>query len=328
MPRKTGKSPSFHMYAGDFLSDMNVKLMNMTQRGIYITLLLHEWIEGSLPSNIGHLKILCDNCKDFEKHWELISRCFYEEDGKIYNPRLEEERASKLADRERKSKNGKKGAMKRWHSDSTAIAQPSNSNKEIEIEVEKEINKNKKTTSTITLNKEFENEFWTLYPRRDNKKRANDKYVQLRKSGATKDDILNGLKGYIKQWKTSGTEPAFIPMASTWLHQERFKDELITNTESVKMLTHKKEYKWMCKECGSEKTTQEDLTGKFSMCDCGDGYWESKNSVLQQLAIERDAKSRQTSGKTGADASTNDNNSSEKDFNSLVSDLAKTFGAH
>ena len=290
MPRKTGKSPSFHMYAGDFLSDMNVKLMNMTQRGIYITLLLHEWIEGSLPSNIGHLKILCDNCKDFERHWELISRCFYEEDGKIYNPRLEEERANMLADRERKSKN-------------------------------------KKTISTITLNKEFENEFWTLYPRRDNKKRANDKYVQLRKAGATKDDILNGLKGYIKQWKSSGTEPEFIPMASTWLHQERFKDELITNTESVKMLTHKKEYKWMCKECGSEKTTEKDLTGKFSMCDCGDGYWESRNSVLQQLAIEKDAKSRQNPDNIKVDASTDNNNSGEKDFNSLVSDLAKSFGA-
>tara|TARA_R100001082_G_scaffold44518_1_gene23691 strand:+ start:2419 stop:3405 length:987 start_codon:yes stop_codon:yes gene_type:complete len=326
MPRKTGKSPSFHMYAGDFLSDMNVKLMNMTQRGIYITLLLHEWIEGSIPSNMKHLKKLCEDCKDFEKHWKMVSPCFYEENGKMYNPRLEEERANMLADRERKSKNGKKGAMKRWHSNSTAIAQPSNSNKEIEIEKEIEINKNKKTISRITLNKEFENEFWTLYPRRDNKKRANDKYVQLRKAGATKDDILNGLKGYIKQWKISGTEPEYIPMASTWLHQERFKDELITNTESIKMLKHKKEYKWMCKECGSEKTTQEDLAGKFSICECGDGYWESRNSVLQQLAIEKDAKSRQVLRESGNDARTNDNSSSKKDINSLVSNLTKSFG--
>ena len=59
MPKKISKAPAFQFYASDFLSDLNVQMMTMAQRGIYITLLAMEWIEGSLPSNIQSLQILC-----------------------------------------------------------------------------------------------------------------------------------------------------------------------------------------------------------------------------------------------------------------------------
>ena len=282
MPRKTGKSPAFPMYASDFLSDINVKLMTMRQRGIYLTLLLHQWIEDSLPANINHLKTLCENSDGFEEDWEMVKHCFSEKKGRLYNPRLEVERDSQRKRQEKNSKNGKKGALKRWHSDSEAIATPLPSNKEIEKEVDKEV-ENKKTL-TKTLNKEFEEDFWSKYPRRDNKKRAKDKYVQLRKSGTEKDDILDGLNSYIKQWRTSGTEPEFIPMASTWLHQERFSDEF---------------------------------------CECGDSYYESRNMVLQEIAIEKNKKNKKPEKK----ASSKPDSDKNQDINSLVSSLSKSLGA-
>ena len=78
---KKGKSPAFQLYAGDFLSDINVKIMTMSQRGMYITLLLHEWIEGSLPNNKQHIRILCENHPNFEKDWEQVKPRFFEKNG-------------------------------------------------------------------------------------------------------------------------------------------------------------------------------------------------------------------------------------------------------
>lgn len=46
---KNHKPPSFQFYPQDFLADLNVTLMNMEERGAYITLLCHNWIEGAIP---------------------------------------------------------------------------------------------------------------------------------------------------------------------------------------------------------------------------------------------------------------------------------------
>lgn len=51
------KSPAFQFYPGDhFLSDANVASMTFEERGIYMTLLCHCWIEGSLP--VTHEELL------------------------------------------------------------------------------------------------------------------------------------------------------------------------------------------------------------------------------------------------------------------------------
>jgi hypothetical protein len=196
-----------------------------------------------------------------------------------------------------------------------------------EIENEIENKKPKKENKTNEYLKEFENEFWTLYPRRDNKKRAKDKYVQLRKTGTDKEIILNGLKNYIKQWRSAGTEPEFIPMASTWLHQERFEDELISNMKTAeKLVIAKKSFEYMCIECGAEKTFEEE---SYEVCDCGEGLLEDKKHVLQELA-----RRKHTPGKPGnaaKQASSPDkpkNDSGEiKDFSKMLSNLTSSLGA-
>ena len=328
MPRKNGKAPAFMFYAGDFLSDLNVQIMTMAQRGIYVTLLAMEWIEGSLPSDVRTLKVLCGQHPNFEDDWASIKHCFYEEDSRLYNRRLELERGEQKKRAEKNSKNGKIGAMKRWNKkeDSGAIATPLPSN-EIEKEIEIEIKKPKKENKTNEYLKEFENEFWTLYPRRDNKKRAKDKYVQLRKSGTDKEIILGGLKNYIKQWRSAGTEPEFIPMASTWLHQERFEDELISNMKTAeKLVIAKKSFEYMCIECGTEKTFEEE---SYELCDCGEGLLEDKKHVLQELARKKNLPGKP--GNAAKQASTPDKPKTDsgeiKDFSKMINNLTSSLGA-
>ena len=313
MQKKINKAPAFQFYASDFLSDLNVQIMSMSQRGIYITLLAVEWIEGSIPANTQTLHVLCGRHPNFDEDWKVVKNCFYEENGRLYNNRLESERKNMISYRERMSSNGKKGANARWNG--KAIAEPSN--KEVEVGSRKRNSKVKLYTN------EFDSEFWMLYPRKDNKKRAKDKYVSLRKGGVEKEVILNGLKSYIKQWKKVGTESEFIPMASTWLNQERYDDELISDTKVVENLHIKKEYHWMCIECKSEKTTDKELDVNEKLCECGDGIYESRKSVLTQLSIDA-KKSRSPQAST---IKTSSKLSDEEEFKKAFSGLVQSLGA-
>lgn len=87
----------------------------------------------------------------------------------------------------------------------------------------KEINKKRKEI----INSLFF-EFWNLYPRKINKKKAQEKYnVILKGSKNIKDthkSILNGLKNALVSWRD--TEPQFIPYPITWLNGERWNDTI------------------------------------------------------------------------------------------------------
>ena len=125
--KKENKSPAFQFYARDFLADINVQLMNMEQRGIYITLLSYAWLEKGVPNDMRKLKLLCNNPENFEELIVDVLACFEESDGKLYNKRMESVRAEQIERKEKASEAGKIGAKKRWqsHSDPIATALPS-----------------------------------------------------------------------------------------------------------------------------------------------------------------------------------------------------------
>jgi uncharacterized protein YdaU (DUF1376 family) len=99
--------PSFQFYPQDFLSDINVQSMTMTERGIYITLLCHCWIEDGLPIN-GSSRVV----DLYFKKSSTVARCFVEIDGKYRNSRLDLERKKQVNWREKCSKGGLKSAEK------------------------------------------------------------------------------------------------------------------------------------------------------------------------------------------------------------------------
>ncbi len=288
MPRKNGRPPAFMFYAGDFLSDSKVLTMTMPQRGMYISLLASEWLEGSLLNDTRTLKAICGQHPNFEEDWEIGKQCFYEEDGRLYNKRLELERTQQSKRAEKNSKNGKLGAMKRWNKkdDSEAIARPLPS---IEKEIEIEHKKIKKDNNIKTYLEEFENEFWSAYPRRDNKKRAKDKYVQLRKSGTDKNVIINGLK--------------FTPQ--------------------------KKKFEYKCIECGIEKSFDEEMyelceCGEGILEDKKHVMQElARNAAKQRAGKPGDSSLVKASTPDRSKSESGE----AKDFRKMVSGLANSLGA-
>lgn len=112
-----GKSPAFQFYPKDFLTDRNVVLMSMQERGVYITLLCHCW-DKPLPSDVPRLAAVCGvPVASFRKLWPGIQGCFEaspHDPSALIHPRLEREREKQEDYRRRQSDSGKAGAGKRW----------------------------------------------------------------------------------------------------------------------------------------------------------------------------------------------------------------------
>jgi uncharacterized protein YdaU (DUF1376 family) len=113
------KPPAFQFYANDFLA--GTFAMTLVERGLYITLLCRQWTQGHVTSeemarlSDGMAQPLANHV--FAKFKEASPGCFK-------NEKLEVVRLSQQEYRENRAKSGKLGAEKRWHSHSTAIAQP------------------------------------------------------------------------------------------------------------------------------------------------------------------------------------------------------------
>ncbi len=109
-----GKSPAFQFYPKDFLSSSKVLRMSPAQVGIYILLLCHCWLDNGLPANLSALAaILRMPLKTFRSLWAgALSEAFIEEDGRLYNPRLQKELRRQEAFRQRQRANGVLGGRR------------------------------------------------------------------------------------------------------------------------------------------------------------------------------------------------------------------------
>lgn len=69
-------------------------------------------------------------------------------------------------------------------------------------------------------------DFWNVYPKKMSKKKALDSYTKLYKSKSLPDNLIDIVKKWAntEQWKKDNGQ--FIPLAATWLNQERWNDEL------------------------------------------------------------------------------------------------------
>src|SRR3990167_1578952 len=108
-------SPAFQFYPKDFLTDGNVAVMSLEERGAYITLLCLCWQECSLPNDTKRLaQIVGVPQRIFLRIWPAIKVCFTQrDDGRFIQGRLEKERAKQDAYRRRQSDAGKASAAAR-----------------------------------------------------------------------------------------------------------------------------------------------------------------------------------------------------------------------
>ncbi len=87
------KAPAFQFYPKDFLSDGKVAAMTMAQRGVYITLLSHCWLEGSLPDDPRRLaRMVGLSGSEFAKVWPSLMSCFTAKGDALVHKRLDMER--------------------------------------------------------------------------------------------------------------------------------------------------------------------------------------------------------------------------------------------
>ena len=124
---KSSKSPAFQFYPRDFLSSRKVDRMSMTERGIYVTLLSHCWIDRGLPTDLSELAAACRmKLAQFERIWSkgALHHCFELRGDRFVNPRLERERQAQ-ADYSRKQR---EKAEKRWVVNAVALPRTESGN--------------------------------------------------------------------------------------------------------------------------------------------------------------------------------------------------------
>lgn len=84
---------------------------------------------------------------------------------------------------------------------------------------------------TVLIETTAFSEFWLIYPRKVSRfmaQKAFDKLIMADKLLA-----VQSLPAHIANWQELGTQTQYIPHASTWLHQRRFEDELVSQIPAV-----------------------------------------------------------------------------------------------
>src|SRR4030095_3596168 len=108
----TEKTPAFQFYPKDWLTDDKVQAMSLSERGLYITLLCHAWLHGSLPGTESALVRITNVRKTvFNRLWNgTLKSCFISSaTGHLHNPRLERERQKQAVFRELRAQAGRRG---------------------------------------------------------------------------------------------------------------------------------------------------------------------------------------------------------------------------
>lgn len=107
------KSPAFQFYPMDWLSDINVARMTLEQKGAYIDLLCHCWIQGAIPANPDALAHVF-RAMSRESAQQVLD-CFLpgKVNDSLVHPRLEKERIKQEKFRKKARVYGRLGGLKK-----------------------------------------------------------------------------------------------------------------------------------------------------------------------------------------------------------------------
>lgn len=246
------KLPWWPFYGSAFFGDERVKLMSNAQIGMYAKLLDHQWNEGSVPLNIGFSAFmdlrnrLHDPAVAEKEFAEVMAQCFVPHPtipSRVYNIKMDQVRREQVQIHKDKQQAGRRGgrATQAKQRSSTASSSPSisaqqnqnqnqNQNKtQSQKESQKEIQKPHKNGQCRW--RDCAQEFWTFFPSNPRKvgKGSVEKWFKTHQpSPELMKTILDQVLAMSKtdQWKKHGGQ--FIPAPMTWLHQERWNDEVPT----------------------------------------------------------------------------------------------------
>jgi uncharacterized protein YdaU (DUF1376 family) len=126
--------PWFPFYARDWRLDEGVRLLSLRQKGVYLELLIHQWLEGSIPEDevaiyalIGWNDYQDDQVEDKGCAMQVVDQFFQNvpgSPGRLQNKRLEQIRAKQREEIEKKRLRATAGGVARAKQcSSTAQAQ-------------------------------------------------------------------------------------------------------------------------------------------------------------------------------------------------------------
>lgn len=124
MPRET--APAFQFYPRDFMADANVQAMTMEERGIYLWLLCHCWLEVCLPLDEARLARMCgaSPARFSSRLWPALRGCFMQTPDGYRHKRLDAERLKQHEWRQKSTKGGRRSAEARRKGGSTTVSPP------------------------------------------------------------------------------------------------------------------------------------------------------------------------------------------------------------
>ena len=102
---------------------------------------------------------------------------------------------------------------------------------DIKISRDKDIKNNiiynaqSKTVRESDFISEFE-QLWSIYPRKEGKKKAQSAYIRARKKGTTYEAVRQGIDDYNRHIKAKKTDKKYIKQGATWFNGECWNDEL------------------------------------------------------------------------------------------------------
>jgi len=228
------RSPAFQFYPKDFLTSTKVGLMSMTERGIYITLLSHCWLEGGVPTDMGQLaRLVGMKPAQFTRLWEHgpLHGCFENRDGLYVNPRMEDDRHKRAAYLDRQRSNGSGGGRPRVIEsdrikDKTSGLISHNPGEEGDEDRRSLLLREKKCDADFTT-------FWHNYPKHDGKQAALKAWRKLNPDEDTQRVILADIDRRSRSAGWLKDAGQFIPHASTYLNQKRWEDGFVERPRLV-----------------------------------------------------------------------------------------------
>lgn len=222
---KRTTAPAFQFYAKDFLSSSKVQRMTLTEVGVYILLLAHNWLSGGLPADVGEIaKIVKVSPVRFQKMWAgPLSEAFVKRGTRLVNPRLEDERQKQIAFRQRQSENGKKGGrpVSQATSQEKAIDNPPLNPRVMESEEGSALSSSSKKENDVAFA-----EFRDAYPkeRRKGGYLVEQWFLQAATFAGGFDVLMAALANHkaSEQW----SNPRMIPGMDVWFREERWRQVL------------------------------------------------------------------------------------------------------
>lgn len=121
--------PFFAFYPDDFWGSEAVESMTMEAAGLYLAILSRCWRRGSVTADANALRSLYGRrCSAWNESLAMVLPCFQVRDGRLYNERLEQERA--IADSlSSKASASAKARWARWKAGQDAKAMRSHSDR-------------------------------------------------------------------------------------------------------------------------------------------------------------------------------------------------------